>query len=74
MPSYAAPGTKLESIMPGEHHKATVVAESPWDPDSAPARLIAQNGSGRTRIGSGNAVGPFLFAPIVGLFALCAMM
>jgi dimethylglycine dehydrogenase len=37
-PSHAAPGTKLEIIMPGERHKATVVAESPWDPDNARLR------------------------------------
>jgi dimethylglycine dehydrogenase len=37
-PSHAAPGTKLEIIMLGERHKATTVAESPWDPDNARLR------------------------------------
>jgi hypothetical protein len=37
-PSHAAPGTKLEIIMLGERRKATVVAGSPRDPDSARLR------------------------------------
>lgn len=36
-PSHAALGTKLE-IMLGERRKATVVVESPWDPDNARLR------------------------------------
>jgi hypothetical protein len=32
------PGTKFEIIMLGGRHKATVVAESPWDPDNARLR------------------------------------